>query len=66
MYVNEKCERYDGSPLERGCAEMCGGGGVFARILDNTPLHPSQEGNRTTPNFHSASFSIFQSLNMLK
>jgi len=37
------------SPLERGCAGMRYGGGVLADIPNNTPLHPSQEGNRTVP-----------------
>ena len=35
------------SPLERGCARICCGGGVLADMFVNTPLHPSQEGNRT-------------------
>lgn len=33
------------SPLERGRARSCCGGGVLAYMLVNTPLHPSQEGD---------------------
>ncbi|BAU53806.1 hypothetical protein MgSA37_01977 [Mucilaginibacter gotjawali] len=33
------CVLYN-SPLERGCAGLCSGGGVLADILVNTPLHP--------------------------
>jgi len=46
--------RYDGYanfPLERGRVWMCCGRGVLANMLVNTPLHPSQEGNRTAPAF---------------
>ena len=46
---NWQWEGYEDSPLERGCAGMCCGGGVLTGMVNNTPLHPSQEGNRTAP-----------------
>ncbi len=40
------------APLSRGGASgWCSGGGVLADMLNNTPLHPSQEGNRTARRF---------------
>jgi len=40
------------TPLSRGGAlGLRCGGGVLTDISDNTPLHPSQEGNRTTRRF---------------
>jgi hypothetical protein len=39
------------SPLERGRGGRCCGGGVFASMLVNIPLRPSQEGIRTAPCF---------------
>ena len=39
------------APLLRGGAwELCGSRGVLSRY-NNTPLHPSQEGNRTALRF---------------
>jgi hypothetical protein len=39
------------SPIERGRGGMCGSRGVMRLAYQsrNTPLHPSQEGNRTRP-----------------
>jgi hypothetical protein len=40
------------APLLRGGAEgWCRGGGVLTGMLVNTPLRPSQEGNRTARRF---------------
>jgi hypothetical protein len=48
------------TPLLRGGAlAKCCGGGVFANMFVNTPLHPSQEGNRTAQALNSVSFIIF-------
>jgi hypothetical protein len=60
--MNRQCECYDNSPLERGCVWICCGGGVLADMFINTPLHPSQEGNRTGPAINHTLFTIFQSL----
>jgi len=64
MITNCKCDYCVNSPLERGRVGMCGGGGVFAGMLANTPLHPSHpdsywEGSRTALALKSTSFLIF-------
>jgi len=66
MIISWKYGGYGNSPLERGCAGLCCGGGVLNDMLANTPLHPSQEGNRTAPALKSAYFIVIQSLNMFK
>ncbi len=65
MFSDEKYERYYGSPLERGRVGICCGRGVFTDMSTNTPLHPSQEGNRTTPALNLTLFRTFQSLNLI-
>ena len=45
---------------------MCCGGGVLTDMFANTPLHPSQEGNRTNPGFKMQLFQYFQSPNISK
>jgi hypothetical protein len=49
--------------LRRGALALRCGGGVLTDISNNTPLHPSQEGNRTALRFLVTPFSFFYSLN---
>ncbi len=49
--------------LRGGGAGKCYGRGVFADMQTNTPLHPSQEGNRTAQALNLTLFHIFQLLN---
>ena len=50
------------STLERRRVGMRCGGGVLVDMPDNTPLHPSQEGNRTAQ-AHLHRFSITKHIN---
>jgi len=65
MAINWKRSGYNDSPLERGCVGLCRGGGVLTDFLDNTPLHPSQEGNRITPALKLNTLTVIQSANTL-
>jgi hypothetical protein len=48
------------APLSRGGAlGLRCGGGVLTDISNNTPLHPSQEGNRTALRFLVTPFHFF-------
>jgi hypothetical protein len=51
--------------IERGRVGTRCGRGVFTDMPTNTPLHPSQEGNRTAPALNLTLFCAFQSLNTL-
>ena len=44
-----------------GAGKYCGRG-VLANILTNTPLHPSQEGNRTTQAQNTVKLIVFKVL----
>jgi hypothetical protein len=50
---------------ERGCAGRCCGGGVLVNMFINTPLHPSQEGNRTARTFNFDPSIAIQSQNKI-
>ncbi len=47
-------------PSREGARRQCGCRGVFIRMT-NTPLHPSQEGNRTSPPLLLRIFRIINS-----